>query len=386
MPHGAINYAVVVDGEFVNTLRYPDGTSATYRYGRVAKSASRSRPNNSVNPKDSSGWRSPSPFFHNADIRNYGYCTQLSTLADGTRASGYGPMAFVDGTNFNHRDVFPQSLEDLCVTKALNALYDGQSGWAENLWMYGEYAEFVADKADLLTRAYRTFRGQYPLDWLNAKTAASLGKALPPRWLELQYGITPTLADVYDASRVIAQRTTDNSGRREVHASMRTVETVLGHDVATCIGSPFSVSVLRRSEYRSRVHLSFQIGAPWLYLAGQLNLDNPADLAWNLLPFSFVVDWFLPIDSFLTSIAAPWGLSFMGGTITRYTSSRVAVSDPRPAEGLAVSISNVNRNCFDLTRSVLDSFPGARVPHLKNPISLTHWANAMSLLAGVFSK
>jgi hypothetical protein len=48
----------------------------------------------------------------------------------------------------------------------------------------------------------------------------------------------------------------------------------------------------------------------------QLGLLNPASLVWELVPWSFVVDWFCPIGPVLNAMTAPAGLTFVTGTLS----------------------------------------------------------------------
>lgn len=54
--------------------------------------------------------------------------------------------------------------------------------------------------------------------------------------------------------------------------------------------------------------------ATTLRTLNQLGLVNPASLAWELIPWSFVVDWFIPIGPLLSVLTAPAGLIFISGT------------------------------------------------------------------------
>jgi hypothetical protein len=47
-------------------------------------------------------------------------------------------------------------------------------------------------------------------------------------------------------------------------------------------------------------------------------LINIAENAWELIPFSFVVDWFVGVGDFLHNITALAGLTFENGSITRH--------------------------------------------------------------------
>jgi hypothetical protein len=51
------------------------------------------------------------------------------------------------------------------------------------------------------------------------------------------------------------------------------------------------------------------VSNPNLYLASQLGFVNPAAIAWELVPFSFVVDWFVNVGEFLNNFTDLWGLT-----------------------------------------------------------------------------
>jgi hypothetical protein len=70
----------------------------------------------------------------------------------------------------------------------------------------------------------------------------------------------------------------------------------------------------------AEVHIS----NPNLYLANKLGFVNPAVIAWELVPFSFVVDWFVPVGNFLSQWTDFVGLSLQNGYTTKsaYVESR----------------------------------------------------------------
>ena len=45
----------------------------------------------------------------------------------------------------------------------------------------------------------------------------------------------------------------------------------------------------------------------------QLGIDNPLEVVWELIPLSFVADWFIPVGEFLRSLTATNGLVFHSG-------------------------------------------------------------------------
>lgn len=95
-------------------------------------------------------------------------------------------------------------------------------------------------------------------------------------WLEYSFGIAPLLQSIFDSLEAF-RRSSDLRKARAVSngAGYHIYGSVVNRDVDTL---------------------------------DRLGLTNPALLAWNLLPFSFVVDWFLPISTILAWTASNRGL------------------------------------------------------------------------------
>jgi hypothetical protein len=124
-------------------------------------------------------------------------------------------------------------------------------------------------------------------------------------------------------------------------------------------------------------------------------LTSPVSLAWELIPFSFVVDWFLPIGSAIQAFSAFEGLTFMSGYKTYFTKSNVLLKvsenythvDVNPLNSYVLKDKG---SCFGfrvtMNRSVLSNFPSPSTPKLKNPLSLIHAANAAALVTRLLTK
>lgn len=141
--------------------------------------------------------------------------------------------------------------------------------------------------------------------------------------------------------------------------------------------------------------------------AQSLGLLDPLTLAWELIPFSFVVDWFLPVGTYLSQLTALNGLTLMNG-FTSYTTdysvnlsalrtrdqypndwfydtTRQPPAGPFPAKvGFSGSSSRVVHRKQRGGLNLGGATPA--LPKFKNPLSLTHFLNAMALLAVSFRK
>lgn len=62
------------------------------------------------------------------------------------------------------------------------------------------------------------------------------------------------------------------------------------------------------------------VESPTVARLNQMGLLNPLSVAWELVPFSFVADWFLPVGSYLESMTSFTGLRFEEASTTYHAS------------------------------------------------------------------
>lgn len=111
------------------------------------------------------------------------------------------------------------------------------------------------------------------------------------RWLELQYGWLPLLGDSYQAAK--AFEAISNGPRSQTYrASFK-------HGWEDNASQNGDLYVPYKAERRRSIiyELVEEMG-----VARQLGMEDPLSLAWELLPWSFVVDWFIPFGAYLDLI------------------------------------------------------------------------------------
>jgi hypothetical protein len=59
----------------------------------------------------------------------------------------------------------------------------------------------------------------------------------------------------------------------------------------------------------TRVKIYLEVVNPNLHTIQQMGLTNPLVVAWELIPFSFVADWFIQVGDYLTALTALQGLT-----------------------------------------------------------------------------
>jgi len=132
--------------------------------------------------------------------------------------------------------------------------------------------------------------------------------------------------------------------------------------------------------YRTKVWYSVE--PSYLSNLSQMGLLNPAEVAWELTPWSFVVDWFVPVGNVLEALTARVGVTFIDG----FTSWKVesTYEDECIPSGnvygpVVVNTQRMYRHNRGFERSKLTSFP---VPgfYYKSPFSSKHALNALALL------
>lgn len=200
-------------------------------------------------------------------------------------------------------------------------------------------------------------------------------------WLELQFGWLPLIQDVYDiTSTVASQLTNRNPEMLTFHGFGEAKDT----DVAN------NPSVKTEGERKVRVgyHSSYTINSPQLYALNQFGLVNPLSIAWEVVPFSFVADWFLPVGNYLSSLTADAGLKRIGGCrselfVYNNSGSVIPPADPKNSD---IYTASGSEEYFRFTRTVRGTDPSVPL-QLVNPLELLdgwHVATSLSLLKKVF--
>lgn len=249
--------------------------------------------------------------------------------------------------------------------------------WAERRMT----ADLVADTALKLAKAYRYARkGNFDRA---AKALGARPNKAASNWLELQYGWLPLLSDVYGAAEALAKRDSPKHW------------TITGKGVVrepwTHRGTRWYGRWHGRTEARGMqgcfVRLDYIPGNDFFANLSNLGLTNPAQLAWELLPYSFVVDWIWPVGDWLSSLDATVGLEFLSGSRTqRREGYGLWYADPKPENGYQLhEVSyRASSKYLSLSRSVYLTSPIPFPPPPKNPFSFTRMANALALLAQAF--
>lgn len=139
-------------------------------------------------------------------------------------------------------------------------------------------------------------------------------KAFGNNYLEFHFGWSPLVGDIGNAVEVL------QGGVPPVHVSAVSSGTKSFEWV-----HPYGLTQRANHQELAKVGATFVVSNPNLWLANQLGFVNPATIAWELVPFSFVLDWFVNVSDFLNSSSEFWGLSVIDPYFTQF--SRVPQSN-----------------------------------------------------------
>lgn len=186
------------------------------------------------------------------------------------------------------------------VLKALSSLLAKVKGHsfnaAVNLAQSRQVADMVSGNLGKLGRSMLALkRGDFSTAarQLGATPRSSnlRSKDVSGRWLELQYGWLPLLSDTYEASKAYESIT---KGPR--CALFRESVTRRGEINYSGVGSESHVQPAFRNRRYTYEYVE-QMSS-----ARQLGLLDPLSVAWEIIPYSFVVDWFVPIGTYLSNL------------------------------------------------------------------------------------
>jgi hypothetical protein len=250
-------------------------------------------------------------------------------------------------------------------------------------------AQMLGDTMSSIARAYRHLRrGEWKktCDELGIGRQKPRGNNVPKQWLGYQYGWKPLLSDVYGSVEALAKR--NNRDWRVTGKGNANSTEQVGDEF---FGSAGGYRVAAKGERGVFVRIDAIPENDLMRSFSQLGITNPLLIAWELVPFSFVIDWALPIGQFLDSLDAMLGYGPTWCSITEFSDWRFRMDsvggDYVGTDGYInqykYSTAPGTRRRLAVKRTVLRSVPLPSLPRLKDPRSLGHMANGLALAASI---
>lgn len=301
----------------------------------------------------------------------------------GPDPNGYGVVSYHEPSSFskaNQRNALNNNLLTKVKAEYVN-LGNFIAERKQAIDMLGSSMKKLANTMFALKKGNLPAAARYLTGKTNPRLSAK--KTIANNWLELQYGWLPLLSDCYGVSEALAGWPERN---RLPITTVRKTQKLTDNDFVYV--KPMNYT--REYEWKISSGVSFTVDQAYQNYLSRIGLTNPLSIAWEVTPFSFVVDWFFPIGKFLGTLDATVGLSFVDGYLNEKLSSRIdAAGDAKVHTSYPftdLTFSRGSTSLLTFSRTPLTGFPQVSLPQLRNPLSAQHCANALALLTQAFKR
>lgn len=206
-------------------------------------------------------------------------------------------------------------------------------------------------------------------------------KVVGNAWLQYIYGAKPLLSTIYGCADENLRTVINRTARHSARASGRfnpdsiTFNTLWGSMTLPTPGA----SVKRSWTYGVDVTTDQFDMARWSSL-------NPLSIAWELLPYSFVVDWVYNVGGYLRNMetAVLYGNKFRSGYRTRLTAGVIPINVARTSLAGFTKVSDTftgNARLLIIEREPLTTYPAPRLPSFNARLGSSRLFSAAALLA-----
>lgn len=209
-------------------------------------------------------------------------------------------------------------------------------------------------------------------------------KSAASAWLELQYGWMPLLNDIHSGVQLIHEVFEPEKYPAPFSATAKSEGDLWVPEPRLQTGDWSVTEAKAKASASVRSKITFAVDDPfWAYL-NSLQVLNPAYVAWVNLPFSFLIDWLIPVGSMLSALTGPIGLRIVDGfTTTRaWGESNISVNG-RNDQGYTVyqrGTASANHRVAYIRRAAITRWPLVSL-HYRFPFSSNQRiANAIALL------
>jgi hypothetical protein len=204
------------------------------------------------------------------------------------------------------------------VSETLNRSYEDFRGnlgdraeWAVNLLELNQAVSMVTSRCLQIARFLKYLRsGNFVAAAATLKTPVpkkvGIGKSFAGNYLEFHFGWAPLVKDIYTSVDILQSPIRDITARGKAKGKV-TRNTVAG-----------GIVTIGDYDVRVKHQALFAVTNPNLYLANQLGLVNPFTVVWELIPFSFVADWFVNVSTFCGQGSDLYGLTVKDQFTTRF--------------------------------------------------------------------
>jgi hypothetical protein len=293
------------------------------------------------------------------------------------------------------------TFDDRLFARAVNGALEKLKGQDINVGVaFAEHRKtgaLIASVASSIAKGLEKFRDlKKGKLWDLVKSVTPGVTEYPQEYLAMSYGWNPLLSDVDGACKELSGLTERIEHPYWVEVTGTGKESSSTSDWLTWCwaiagGTKYLYGTKSRDE-KARAVFRYRLENPTLQKFSELGLTNPASIAWEVLPFSFVLDWALPVGSWINLLDADYGWLYLNGSVSRILRERQMGSHFAPlGTGWSLvsgSAASIQWNSFRFQRYVQHTPPTAYYPTFRNPYSVSgvpkRVADSLALLAQAF--
>lgn len=238
----------------------------------------------------------------------------------------------------------------------------------QSLAEYRETARLFAKLADTMYKGYNTLRGRSSGLWdINPCTIAAAD-------LAYNFGVKPLAEDVYSSLEVL---------RLKLPVPLQfVVEAYTKQVQKENFDWEYAVWCSRQQTTRHKAKVMVHLKPD----DSQFSFGNPAIWAWELIPYSFVVDWGIDVGSYLQRLDAIRRIDFVTGTLTeRINYSHQGTPRRQQYSGSYTHGSRHSLRYKSHERKLIVSLPLPAAPRWKGSATWTRLRRSTALLVAVIS-
>lgn len=250
------------------------------------------------------------------------------------------------------------------ATQMRMALKNLKVNLGQDLAEYRQSANMFRDGALGVVNAWKTYKGRRP----RRKLTPCM---VPATDLIYSFGVAPLLDTVYDSVEKLRSTLDQPTHVKLVQSASKTSKISMDYT------SEVKVKGVNTRTSRAEAHIWFNRGS------SQFTVGNPAEIAWELVPYSFVFDYMIPIGTMLSALDALTGVIKLRGTVTHKDRQSCAYwykSTAMPSPYVWTGGSTGKSEYHGHSRKVISTIPMPAFPHWEPSASWHKLRHAVELL------
>jgi hypothetical protein len=276
-----------------------------------------------------------------------------------------------------HSRTFPTSLTSAAQAKAWARLKNGNVNFGQAFAERKQTADLVSTNIGRIIQGVRKIRRNPRVLRDIVKGGNTIVNKLPDWVIETVFGWKPLVSDIHGAINELEGNLGNDAywkvtavGKAARVAKTMGVIRPYGDD-GGALKSP-DCNVTLDTLHGCHVRIDAMPSKDYFVKASSLGLTNPLSLAWELMPWSFAIDWCLPLGQYFDNLDAPLGWDILGmstSNFTKQTLQRQGIPAPTDSNFKYISDWSSRYRYIKLDRNKNVVMPWSIAPRFKDPFS-----------------